>query len=106
MAVAKGSQGKGMAVAEVVVVPYGGRGERGHEAVMVAGWRRDGDTKMRGREERVREAVITQSWIGKRFQVQTPRIGTPAFGRTRKTRGAPQKGSGFNRTDTTPSVLK
>jgi hypothetical protein len=53
MAVAKGSQGKGMAVAEVVVVPYGGRGERGHEAVMVAGWRRDGDTKMQGREERV-----------------------------------------------------
>jgi hypothetical protein len=35
MAVAKGSQGKGMAVAE-------------------AGWRRDGDTKMRGREEIVR----------------------------------------------------
>jgi hypothetical protein len=71
MAVAKGSHGKGMAVAEEVVVPYGGKGERGHEVETVAGWnggkgerghevetmagwRRDGDTKMRGREERVR----------------------------------------------------
>ena len=54
MAVAKGSQGKGMAVAEEVVVPYGGKGERGHEVETMAGWRRDGDTKMRGREERVR----------------------------------------------------
>jgi hypothetical protein len=60
-----------MAVAEEVVVPYGGKGERGHEVETVAGWnggkgerghevetmagwRRDGDTKMRGREERVR----------------------------------------------------
>jgi hypothetical protein len=30
--VAKGSQGKGVSVAEEVVVPYGGRGEVVHEA--------------------------------------------------------------------------
>jgi hypothetical protein len=77
MAVAKGSQGKGMAVAEEVVVPYASGGETGHEAETVAEWRRDGDTEMQGRVERVREVVITQSWIGKRFQVRTPRISTP-----------------------------
>jgi hypothetical protein len=32
VAVAKGSQGKGVSVAEEVVVPYGGRGEVVHEA--------------------------------------------------------------------------
>lgn len=40
------------------MVPYGGRGEGVHEAETVAGWRRDGDTKTRGIEERVQKAVI------------------------------------------------
>jgi hypothetical protein len=56
--VVKGSQWKGVSVAEEVVVPYGGRGEGVHEAETVAGWRRDGDTKTRGIEERVQKAVI------------------------------------------------